>query len=68
MEDKLSQIFQKSSSHLKILGARKVAWSKFHTTDPQVLGANVQNLVAMASGISFFPSLLRYIVYAVMQA
>jgi hypothetical protein len=41
--------FQKSSSHLKILGARNVTWSKFHTDDPQILGATVQNLVVRAT-------------------
>jgi hypothetical protein len=29
------QIFQKSRCHFEILGARRVAWSKFHTGDPQ---------------------------------
>jgi hypothetical protein len=43
------QIFQKSRSHLKIPGARTVAWSKFHTHDPQILGATIQNLVTMAT-------------------
>ena len=32
-------------SHLKILGARRVT-SKFHTGEPQILAATVQNLVA----------------------
>ena len=40
-----SQIFQKSMSHLKILGARRATWSKFHTQGPQILGATIQNLV-----------------------
>jgi hypothetical protein len=44
--DRGAQIFQKSRSHLKILGARRVTWSKFRTEDPQILGATVQNLVA----------------------
>jgi hypothetical protein len=30
-----TQFFQKSSSHLKILGARWVTWNKFHTEDSQ---------------------------------
>jgi hypothetical protein len=42
------QIFHKSSSHLKIPGARMVTSSKFHTDNPKILGATVQNLVAMA--------------------
>ena len=29
------RIFQKSRSHIKILGARKGAWNKFHTENPQ---------------------------------
>jgi len=29
------QIFQKCRSHLKILGARKVTYSRFHTEAPQ---------------------------------
>jgi len=40
-----AQILQKSRSHLKILGARRVICSKSHTVDPQTLGATVQNLV-----------------------
>jgi hypothetical protein len=40
-----AQILQKSRSHLKILGARRVTCSKSHTADPQMLGATVQNLV-----------------------
>jgi len=39
-----AQIFQKSISRLKILGARKMAWSKFHPEDPQTLDATIQNL------------------------
>ena len=38
------QIFQKSSSYLKILGTGRVTWSKFHSEDPQILGATLQNL------------------------
>jgi len=36
--------FFKSGSHLKIVGAWKVTWGKFNTTDPQILDATVQNL------------------------
>jgi hypothetical protein len=39
MYGSVAQIVQKSWSHLKILGARGVAWSKFYTVGPQVLGA-----------------------------
>jgi len=41
-----TKIFQKFKSHLKILGASMVSWSKSHTEGPQILGALVQNLVA----------------------
>ena len=44
-----AQIFRKSRSHLKILGARRVIWSKLHREDPQILGATVQNVVAKAT-------------------
>jgi hypothetical protein len=43
------QIFQKSTSHLKILGARKVTWSKCNTEDLERSGANVENLLARAT-------------------
>jgi len=34
-------IFQKSSNHLKILGAKKVTRSKFHTEGTKMLGDTV---------------------------
>lgn len=34
-----AQILQKYRSNLKILGARRVTWSQFHTEDPQLVGA-----------------------------
>jgi len=37
--------FPKSESFLKILSARKMTWSKFHTKDLPLFGATVQNLV-----------------------
>jgi hypothetical protein len=40
--NKGAQIFQKSRSNLKILGSR----SKFHTEDPGILGATIQNSIA----------------------
>jgi hypothetical protein len=43
---RVAKLSQKSRSHLKILGAR----SKFRTEDQQILGADVLNLVAMATG------------------
>jgi hypothetical protein len=49
MKGRGAQIFQKSMSQLKILGARRVTSSKFHTEDPQILGAAAQNVVATAT-------------------
>jgi hypothetical protein len=40
-----------------ILGARSVTWTQFHTKDPQLSGAAVQNLVArdlFSPDISFY--------------
>ena len=31
-------------NHVKILGARKITESKFHTDDAHIVGATVQNL------------------------
>ena len=42
-------IFLKCRRHLKILGGREMIWTKFHTEGPQVLGARVQNAVALAT-------------------
>ena len=39
-------IFQRCRHNLKILGTERVTRSKFHSEDPQILGATVQNLVA----------------------
>jgi hypothetical protein len=44
-----THIFQKSRSHLRILGARRVTRSKARTVDPNVLVATVQNLVVTAT-------------------
>jgi len=41
-----AQIFQKSSSHIEILGTRRVTQSKFHNKDPQIFGATAQTLDA----------------------
>jgi len=41
-------------SHLKILGVRRVTCSMFLIEDPQILGALVQNLVAMVTWGSVF--------------
>jgi hypothetical protein len=43
------QIFQKPKSHLKIQGARRLAWNKFQTEDPEILGVTVKNIVTNAS-------------------
>jgi hypothetical protein len=40
---------KKFSSHLEVLGTRRVTRSKFRTDDPITLGATVQNLVATAT-------------------
>ena len=40
-----AQISRKFRSHLKILGATEVTRSKFHTQDPHILGATVQNVI-----------------------
>ena len=37
--------FHTCRSHLKIVGARWVTWSKLHTADPQMLGVTMENLV-----------------------
>jgi len=47
--DRGAHIFQKSTSHLKILSTRRVAWSKFCSEDRCILGTSVQNLVATAT-------------------
>jgi len=43
------QIFQKSGSLLKILGARIAIEGKFHVEVSQVLGPSVENVFAWAS-------------------
>jgi hypothetical protein len=42
-------ILRKYRNHLKILGARKVTWSKVYSGDPLTLEASVRNLIAMAT-------------------
>jgi hypothetical protein len=44
-----AQIFEKSRSHLKILGVRRVTWCTFHTQDPQILDTTIQNFFATAT-------------------
>jgi len=46
---RIAHISQICRSHLKILRARIVTWNKLHTKNPQMLGATIQNLVAMAT-------------------
>jgi hypothetical protein len=46
--------------HFKILEARRMTWNKFNTKNPKILGATVQNLVAMthfALGVRSSPAL-----------
>ena len=45
----LLEFFEKSRNHLKILGDRKVTWSKIQNGDPLTLDATVRNLVTMAT-------------------
>jgi hypothetical protein len=40
------QIFHKFRTHLRILGARNVRWSKFHAEDPGSFAITIQNLVS----------------------
>jgi hypothetical protein len=44
-----AEIIQSSRHHLKILGTRRVEWSKCHAEDPLMFGATVPNSVAMAA-------------------
>jgi hypothetical protein len=41
--------FPKIEKQLKILGARRTAWSKFPTANPQTLGDTIWNLVAQTT-------------------
>jgi len=42
---KVAQIFQKYRSHLKVLGARRVACRNFRTEDTQILGDTVKKFI-----------------------
>lgn len=44
-----THVFDKSTSSVKILGARTESRSKFRSEDPQILVATLQNLVATAT-------------------
>ena len=41
-DTKGANIFNKSRSHLKILGSRKMTWSKHHTENPQIFWATAK--------------------------
>ena len=43
------QIFQKSGSHIKILGVKCVKVNKVRKKNPKILDSKVQNLVATAT-------------------
>jgi hypothetical protein len=43
---RVEQIFQMSSSNLKILAARTLTYRTFHPEDPQIIGTTLQNLIA----------------------
>jgi len=47
-----AQIFQKPSSHLKILGSGRVTRSKFNTEGPQIFGVNLQNAVTTTTWLN----------------
>jgi hypothetical protein len=49
-----TQILQKSWGHIKILGVRRVTWSRFHFEDSQMLVAALQNLVNRATWLPEF--------------
>jgi hypothetical protein len=49
-----AQILQEIQKPSQILGARTVTYSKFRTKDPQILGASIQKLVAVATGPTDF--------------
>jgi hypothetical protein len=49
-----TQIFKNSRSHLIVLGATRVIQNKFHTENPQILGATVQKLVSLATWLRRF--------------
>jgi hypothetical protein len=55
-------IFQRSRTHLKILGTRNVMQSKFYTEKPQTLGAKIINVVRMTT---WRPCYMYSIIYVV---
>jgi hypothetical protein len=44
-----TKLFKKFISHLKLLGTKRVKWSKLCTDDPEIFDATVQNLDAMTN-------------------
>jgi hypothetical protein len=44
-----AQIFQKSRTYFKILGASRVTRSKLHSEDKKILGAKVTNIFITAT-------------------
>jgi hypothetical protein len=48
---KRTQIFQKPTSYLNTVGARKVARSKLHTKNPQILGMTTLSLVTQVQQV-----------------
>jgi len=63
---RVAQIFQKSGSHLKILGVIRMTWSKAHTDDQQILGATVHIVVDV---VTWYPGFVHpcVCVYVVCQ-
>jgi hypothetical protein len=45
-----AQISQNSRSYFKILSAKRVIWSQFHSEEPLILGPTVQNVIATTKG------------------
>ena len=58
-----AQMFKKSNSHWKILGTRRVTWNKIYIEDPRMLGAAMQNLVAMVTWPLGFVQPVAYSLY-----
>jgi hypothetical protein len=51
-----TQIFQKSRNHLKILGTRRMTWSKFHPGDLEPWSAIVWSVVTQ---VTLYPGIMR---------
>ena len=54
--DERVQVVQKSMSHLNNVDMSRVTWNKFHTENPQVSGATIQNVVAW---VTWHPELVH---------